>query len=341
MTDVSSRFFHPMLPSVALRKQPARVTLAGQDYALFRDHSGRVGALVDRCPHRFAPLSRGRVRADGRLACAYHGWHFDRDGRGASPSQPSLGKCDVAAMQVVERHGYIWMAAPNVPWSAMPSWDVEGYRFCGSFATHFDAPLHVAFDNFSEDEHTPFVHTRLGWLDVDADKIEFSAQNEPDCTRVHYHAPQRPSRVTRLFGLRPGDVFHNDWVTRFDPVHTIYRTHWRDPHTDAKRPPRIMSPIYFVPETATTTWLHTFVFASLDTALGAPLERAFAPLARLLALLEVRDDARFIPTVQHTPFDLKGMRLGKFDKPIVHNHKLLETLYWGREGRRSLDVAGS
>jgi hypothetical protein len=51
--------------------------------------------------------------------------------------------------------------------------------------------------------------------------------------------------------------------------------------------------------------------------------------ALLLAYNEVRDDARFISTVARTPFDLTGMRLGKCDKPLIHNHKLLETLYYG------------
>ena len=68
MADVL-RFFHPVLASRALGKDPVRVTVDGRHVALFRDGGGRVGALVDRCPHRFAPLSRGRVRPHGRLAC--------------------------------------------------------------------------------------------------------------------------------------------------------------------------------------------------------------------------------------------------------------------------------
>ncbi|CAN1327432.1 Protochlorophyllide-dependent translocon component 52, chloroplastic [Linum perenne] len=35
----------------------------------------------DMCPHRLAPLSEGRIDANGRLQCVYHGWCFDGSGR--------------------------------------------------------------------------------------------------------------------------------------------------------------------------------------------------------------------------------------------------------------------
>ncbi len=322
-----ARFFHPVLPARKLRKAPVRVEVAGRAFALYRDATGRARGVVDRCPHRFAPLSKGTVDAKGRIVCPYHGWSFDAEGRGTSPSQPELSKCDVGTIEVVERDAYLWIGERTA--QPMRPFEMDGYRFCGAFAVRFEAPLHVAFDNFSEDEHTPFVHTRLGWEANDCGALGFSAENHPDRTVVHYHGPQRPSRVARLFGIRPGDVFHNDWVTRFEPVHTVYTTQWRDPRTDVVRPMSIRSPIYFVPETERTTWLHTFVFARLT---DPTLERLF-PLLRHVATAvawgEIRDDAKFIPTVKYTPKDLRGMRLGKYDKPIIHNHKLLQRLYWG------------
>jgi phenylpropionate dioxygenase-like ring-hydroxylating dioxygenase large terminal subunit len=38
-----------------------------------------VTALRDRCPHRFAPLSLGKL-VDGVVHCPYHGLRFDLDG---------------------------------------------------------------------------------------------------------------------------------------------------------------------------------------------------------------------------------------------------------------------
>jgi len=326
------RFFHPVLPSRSLRGKPVKVTVADESFALFRDEHGNARALANRCPHRFAPLSAGRVDR-GKLVCAYHGWSFDGEGHGESASQPSLAKCDVRSMRVVEKHGYVWIAnrdsedeVPNFDFAASTPESGKA-RFCGAFPVRFDAPLHVVLDNFSEDEHTPFVHTRLGWESRDVTSIGFHATRYDDRTEVHYDAPQRPTRVGRIFGLHPGDVFHNDWVTRFDPPCTTYKTKWVDPKTSVTRPLRITSPIYFVPETGSSTILHTFVFAET----GEPYGRFFPLLRHIVTAIafgEIWDDARFIPTVKHTPRSMRGMRLGKFDKPLVHNRRLLDRLYF-------------
>jgi phenylpropionate dioxygenase-like ring-hydroxylating dioxygenase large terminal subunit len=329
--DVVSRFFHPVLAARKLRKAPVRVEVAGRAYVLFRDHTGRAAALRDRCPHRFAPLSAGRVAPDGRLTCAYHGWNFDAEGRGRSPSQPTLARCDVASFQLLEAYDYLWLAGREVPAAALPemAWAREGYEPAGSFTALFRAPLHVALDNFCEDEHTPWVHTRLGWTADDAGAIAFEARNHDDRTEVVYRARQRDSLLARVLLLRPGDVFNNEWVTRFDPVRTVYEIYWTDPHTRARRPIVTRSAIFFVPETATTTRFHVFVWARMLDPRYAWLMPVLKRAALGLGWAEVEDDRRFIPTVADTPLSMKGMRLGRFDKPLVHNHRLLARIYYG------------
>jgi hypothetical protein len=85
-----------------------------------------------------------------------------------------------------------------------------------------------------------------------------------------------------------------------------------------------------VPETPRTTRFHVFAFLKLMD----PRFRALMPVVRrvqpVLAWFEVRDDALFIPTVADTPYSLKGMRLGKYDKPIIHQRKLLERIYFAQ-----------
>ena len=320
------RFFHPVMAATSLGRRPRRVQVDDAAYVLFRDGAGLPGALLDRCPHRFAPLSRGRVRADGRLECPYHGWNFDREGRGRSPSQPSLKKCDVAAAQVVERAGYLWLATDAADPAAVPQVTWDGYEYAGAFSTLFAAPLHVALDNFSEDEHTPWVHTRLGWSDADLETLEFEAVNHDDHTEVRYRARQRNSLLATILGVRRGDIFNNHWRTFFDPVRTVYDIYWTTPGDREERSIRTRSVIFFVPEGPSRTRLHVFVNVRARGAF-----RRMLPVVKRAAVglgwWEVRDDQRFIPAIAATPFSMKGMRLGKYDKPLVHNHKLLDRIY--------------
>ncbi|HEY5128697.1 MAG TPA: Rieske 2Fe-2S domain-containing protein [Bradyrhizobium sp.] len=56
-------------------------TILEQPIVLYRGASGQVVALDDRCCHRAAPLSMGRIEGDD-IRCMYHGMKFD-----------PLGKC--------------------------------------------------------------------------------------------------------------------------------------------------------------------------------------------------------------------------------------------------------
>ena len=69
-----------------LSRAGAKVALAARrtdrleaNVAAIRDAGGEAVALADRCPHRFAPLSRGRV-VDDTLECPYHGLRFGAHG---------------------------------------------------------------------------------------------------------------------------------------------------------------------------------------------------------------------------------------------------------------------
>ena len=54
-------------------------TLLDEPLVFYRDSNGKVNALMDRCPHKFAPLSAGCVKGDS-VVCGYHGLTFDCSG---------------------------------------------------------------------------------------------------------------------------------------------------------------------------------------------------------------------------------------------------------------------
>lgn len=332
------RWFHPVLPAASLSRNPVPFRLGGVRYVLWRDAEGAARGLLDRCAHRFAPLSAGKVRPDGRLACPYHGWNYDGAGDGCSPTLPELGKCRVPALTVVERYGYLWVAAAGVPLERMPVLEWDGWQAAGHAAVPFAAPLHVALDNFSEDEHTPWVHGLLGWTEEQASQIEFEHENLDDSLRVEYRGPQRPNPWLPLLGVKPGDVFQNDWVTRYDPVWTCYTLRWFEPRTQRPRPIATRFSIFMVPEDDRTTTFHTFLHVHIARGVYALIAPIVKAVALHLGRSEIAYDGRFIPTVADTPFEWTGMRLGKFDRPLIHNHRLLERIYWGRPHASRLQV---
>jgi nitrite reductase/ring-hydroxylating ferredoxin subunit len=83
---------------------------------LFRDQSGTVRSLEDRCPHRRVPLSLGKV-INGQLRCAYHGWTFEGE-RGQCVNIPNLNESEkispqlrADAFRVREHEGFIYLAS--------------------------------------------------------------------------------------------------------------------------------------------------------------------------------------------------------------------------------------
>src|SRR5690606_21339432 len=89
--------------------------VAGRRYALFRDRTGAPRVLEDRCAHRKAPLSLGRITPEGWLECPYHGWSFNGE-NGDCLRIPNLashesipGKYCVSHFACAERDGLIFL----------------------------------------------------------------------------------------------------------------------------------------------------------------------------------------------------------------------------------------
>lgn len=135
----------------------------------WRDQSGSVVALMDRCCHRAAPLSKGRLEND-RIRCMYHGLLFDSSGACVEiPSQnfiPPAAK--VHAYPVVERFNWVWVWMGDVE-RADPSLipdthylDDPGWRGTPGYM-HYDANYLLITDNLLDFSHLSYVHeTTLG-----------------------------------------------------------------------------------------------------------------------------------------------------------------------------------
>lgn len=157
------RCWHPVARSAEVGDQPYRALLLGEPWVLWRS-GGVLGAFVDRCPHRRAPLSLGRCEA-GDLRCAYHGWRFGPDGRclevpALGDRRPPGGASLLPAAGVVERAGMVFVAPepPLAPIGPLPEAGDPTFEQGDLPVLRARAAAGLLADNFLDLAHFPFVH---------------------------------------------------------------------------------------------------------------------------------------------------------------------------------------
>jgi vanillate O-demethylase monooxygenase subunit len=158
------RCWHPVARSSEVGADPVKVTLLGEDWVLVRLPSG-LAAYVDRCPHRFAPLSFGSVDGDV-LRCGYHGWCFDQ--AGTCTEIPSMGTSDTRPARadvrvpggLAERHGLIFLApeAPVTELLDIPEADDPAFQHGALDVITARVGIGLLADNFLDMSHFPFLH---------------------------------------------------------------------------------------------------------------------------------------------------------------------------------------
>jgi phenylpropionate dioxygenase-like ring-hydroxylating dioxygenase large terminal subunit len=91
-------------------KKIISLSMLGEPVVLYRKTDGTVVALEDRCVHRFAPLSLGRLEGDN-IRCMYHGLLFNACGKTIEiPGQDMIPpQACVRSYPVVERSGWLWV----------------------------------------------------------------------------------------------------------------------------------------------------------------------------------------------------------------------------------------
>lgn len=201
-----------------LRDRPIARTVLGVPFALYRERGGRPVALLDRCPHRNAPLSIGAVRGD-RIECAYHGWQFDA--QGICRLVPGLcgeheGKARrVAAYPVIEQDGFVWVfGAPDTEPSAPPysMAETSGPGYTNVHRTvSVNGGLFETIENALDVTHTAYVHRGLirgGRAPIEITAIVSRTANGVEAEYVGEPSP--PGIAVRILAPAGGIVRHID-----------------------------------------------------------------------------------------------------------------------------------
>lgn len=189
------RCWHPVARSREVTADPSTVRLLGTDYVVYRDGDDVV-AFVDRCPHRFAPLSAGRREGAG-LRCGYHGWCFDR--AGACSEIPALGPGAVvpprarlaAPARVAEDLGMVFVAPeePLTPLPAIAEAADESFARGELEPTRARAGAGLLADNFLDFAHFPFVHAATFGTDESAELEPYRVERDGWSFTVVYEHP--------------------------------------------------------------------------------------------------------------------------------------------------------
>src|SRR5580692_10485352 len=161
-------------------------TIMDEPIVLYRKADGAVAAIGDRCAHRFAPLSMGKIVGGDRIQCPYHGLEYD--GSGACVRNPHGTKnipprARVKSYPVIEKHKAIWVWMGDQPADAgtIPDFsvldNVPELHTTKRDSIVIKANYQLIIDNLLDLSHTSYLHEGiLG----NADTVESDITAEMD-----------------------------------------------------------------------------------------------------------------------------------------------------------------
>ena len=207
-------------------------TIMNEPIVLYRKADGGVAAIEDRCAHRFAPLSMGKIVGGDRIQCPYHGLEFD--GLGACVYNPHgtkniPTKARVKSYPAVEKHkGHLGLDGGDGPAesSKIPDFGVLD-NVPEPHTTKRDsivirANYQLVIDNLLDLSHTSYLHEGiLGNQDtVDS---EIAVEQDGDDVVVSRRAAN---------AVPPG-MFAQFWPDHPPHVEKFTQMRWMAPSTAA------------------------------------------------------------------------------------------------------------
>lgn len=203
--------------------------ILGDPVVVYRKADGGLVALEDRCPHRFAPLSLGKVVHGDRLQCLYHGLEFGPDGVCAhNPHPPGNipGRAKVRTYPVVEQHKaiWVWMGDRSADIAEVPDFSVLD-NAPALHSTKRDyiaikANYELVVDNLLDLSHTCYLHEGiLG--NADTVESDISIENDGDDVIAGRHATN----------CDPPGMWKMLWPTHPPRVDKFSRIRWMAPST--------------------------------------------------------------------------------------------------------------
>lgn len=168
--------WYPLLPVEDIEPQKlTTATLLGIPLVIWKPPSSSTyQVFLDRCPHRLAPLSEGRIdRNSNSLMCSYHGWQFNLNGdctRIPQADSPKLiaKQNQICATVFPSRQEndllWVWMDADSPEIAAKtalplsPKIDSSKGFVWSSMVRDLEYDWQTLVENVADPSHVPFAH---------------------------------------------------------------------------------------------------------------------------------------------------------------------------------------
>jgi phenylpropionate dioxygenase-like ring-hydroxylating dioxygenase large terminal subunit len=158
--------WYVVMDSTQVKDRPVGVVRMGEKLVFWRDSSGKVSCLRDKCVHRGVQLSKGRVIKD-RIRCPFHGLEYDSSGKvtvvpANGKNTPVPDRFQVLSYPTYEAHSFIWIWwGDNPPGGLQPPRffaDIDDSLSYGRAYDHWNAHYSRVIENQLDAAHLPFVH---------------------------------------------------------------------------------------------------------------------------------------------------------------------------------------
>ena len=236
--ELMRRYWHPIYPEILLREKPVRkVQILGETLTLYRDLSGKLGLIAERCPHRATSLHLGIPEPAG-LRCCYHGWLFNGQGRCLQmPLEPQdtpfKENIKITSYPVQEMGGLIWAYLGPDPAPLLPRWDLfirpDGFRQI--VAHRLPCNWLQVMENRGDLGHAVYLHGRMfqqalerqGRL-TDSPKARYNAAMIDQAEYLERGGYTRYRPIHNRFGFTKGRLAEGEsvdnpaWTIGINPV---------------------------------------------------------------------------------------------------------------------------
>jgi phenylpropionate dioxygenase-like ring-hydroxylating dioxygenase large terminal subunit len=176
---------------------PTKVTVFDVDYVVSKTSDGEVICLHDKCSHKGAALSQGRVSSNGKnFQCAYHGWSYDgKSGEcaeipqiatadGSSAKIPSRSRANAVPAQIHQEMVWLFpgggleeaLQAPPPP--TVAEVETNGFKL-GQYVRDFPVDWPIVVSNVFDPDHGMFAH-QASTFDMYTASKEFPIELEQD-----------------------------------------------------------------------------------------------------------------------------------------------------------------